>query len=205
MPAEFLLATRSRDKAAEIEAVLRTASAAQLITLAELQIATSPAEDDVEQFPTFIENAIAKAQYFARLSGYATIADDSGIMVDALGGAPGVRTKRFASDHGLTHGDTDAANNALLLEKLKDVPDADRGARYVCAAAIGWPNGDSLTAIGTCAGLIARAPKGEGGFGYDPLFLIPDLQVTFAELSAAQKNERSHRALAFRALAAHLR
>jgi XTP/dITP diphosphohydrolase len=139
LPAEFLLATRSRDKAAEIVAVLQSAATARFSTLAELALPATPAEDDVEQFQTFIDNAIAKAAYFAGVTGRATMADDSGLMVDALDGGPGVRTKRFAADHGYHGNDTDAANNRLLLERLDNVPEAQRGARYVCAAALAWP------------------------------------------------------------------
>jgi XTP/dITP diphosphohydrolase len=208
LAAEFVLATRSQDKAAEIIEVLGAASAARLITLTELGIAASPAEDDLEIRPSFLENALAKASYFARFTKQPALGDDSGLMVDALNGGPGVRTKRFAIDHGYSGAggrQLDQANNDLLLEQLRDVPDDERAAQYVCAAAVVWPNGDAISAVGTCTGVIARAPKGDGGFGYDPLFFIPELGVTFAQLSRAQKNQRSHRAHAFRALAPHVR
>ena len=206
MASEILLATRSADKAAEIVAVLASASRVRITTLTELGISPDPAEDEVEQHDTFIANAIAKAHYFAQLTGRPTIADDSGLMVDALGGLPGVRTKRFAADHGFAHSDVDQANNDLLLARLRDIVDDDRrGAQYVCAAALMTAAGDTITSVGTCAGVIARAPVGTGGFGYDPLFYFPELQVTFAELTRTQKNLYSHRARAFRALAAHLK
>jgi XTP/dITP diphosphohydrolase len=202
---EFLLATRSRDKASEILEVLAGHSGIRLHTLAELGIAPAAAEDDVENRLTFLDNALAKANYFAQKTGRATLADDSGLMVDALAGKPGVRTKRFAADHGYRGDQVDAANNDLLLQQLADVDDAGRGAQYICATALIRPDGTALTAIGTCPGRIAREPKGSAGFGYDPIFFIPDLNVTFAELTRAQKNLYSHRARAFRSLAAHLK
>jgi XTP/dITP diphosphohydrolase len=207
LASEFLLATRSFDKAAEIREVITSATTIRLVTLTDLGIESSPAEEDVENFPTFLENALAKGRYFARLTGRATLADDSGLMVDALHGGPGVRTRRFALDHGYagTGKQLDEANNNLLLEKLRDVPDEKRAAQYVCAAALVWPNHDAVAAIGTCPGTIAHERRGEGGFGYDPLFVIPELGVTFAQLSRAQKHAFSHRARAFRALAAHVR
>lgn len=207
MPPEFLLATRSADKAAEIKDIIGSATRVALITLTNLAIDPSPAEEDVENFPSFLENALAKARHFAKLTGRATLADDSGLMVDALHGAPGVRTKRFALDHGYSASgkQLDEANNDLLLEMLRDVPDEKRHAQYVCAAALVWPDQHAVTAIGTCPGVIARERKGDAGFGYDPLFVIPDLRVTFAQLSRVQKHEFSHRARAFRALAPHIR
>jgi XTP/dITP diphosphohydrolase len=205
LASEILLATRSADKAAEIIEVLATASRTRVVTLNDLGMPSNPAEDDVEQYETFIDNAIAKARYFTELTGRPTVADDSGLMVDALGGLPGVRTKRFASDHGVVTNNVDQANNDLLLARMRDVPDNRRGAQYVCAAALVGPSGETIASVGTCTGVIAQAPRGSGGFGYDPLFFFPQLDVTFAELTRAQKNQYSHRARAFRALAAHLK
>jgi XTP/dITP diphosphohydrolase len=204
---EFLLATRSTDKAAEIVEVLSSATAIRLVTLTDLGIESSPAEDDVENFPTFLENALAKGRYFAQLTGRATLADDSGLMVDAMHGGPGVRTRRYALDHGFagTGKELDQANNDLLLAQLIGVADEKREAQYVCAAALVWPTFDAVAAIGTCAGKIGYERKGDGGFGYDPLFVIPELAVTFAQLSRAEKHAFSHRARAFRALAPHIR
>jgi XTP/dITP diphosphohydrolase len=201
-----LVATRSRHKAAEIARILGRTRAFQLITLNDAGITESAAEDQLENAETFLENARAKALSFARLTGTPVLADDSGLEVFALGMAPGVRTRRFALDAGIqAEGPAlDAANNQLLLERLANVPDAQRGARYVCALSFATPAGDVLSSIGTCTGAIARVPRGSGGFGYDPLFLIPDLQITFAELSSEQKDARSHRARALRALAALL-
>lgn len=205
MAAELLVATRSGHKLAEIRAIIAPAARVDLVSLSELGIAHSAAEDDIELHSTFLANAVAKARYFAELTGRRTLADDSGIVVAALGGAPGVRTKRFAIDRGYapagTAGsDLDVANNELLVALLADTPDERRGAHYVCAAALAEPARVSATAIGTCRGVVARTPKGSGGFGYDPLFVIPDLGITFAELAPEDKNRRSHRARAVRAL-----
>ena len=208
MAPEILIATRSHDKAAEIVELVTAATSARLLTLSDLGLAPSPAEDDVENFPTFLENALAKGRYFAQLTDRPTLADDSGLMVHALHGGPGVRTKRFAIDHGYRGAggkELDTANNELLLTQLRDVPRGQRGAQYVCAGAFVRPNGEAITAIGTCTGIIAQQPQGDGGFGYDPLFLLPELGRTFAQLTRAQKHEFSHRARAFRALASHLR
>jgi XTP/dITP diphosphohydrolase len=200
----ILLATRSRHKAAEIQRILRSTTHAQLITLDEAGISESAEEDDLENEPTFIGNARAKALYFARKSSVPTIADDSGLEVRALAWGPGVRTRRFAIDAGYAgpSGDAlDEANNRLLLERLSALPEGERQARYVCAAAFAHPNGEIASAIGTAVGAIAFSPTGTGGFGYDPLFFIPDLGLTFAQLTPEQKDQRSHRARAFRALA----
>ena len=202
---EFLLATRSAHKKREVLRILGRHAAGLLITLRDLEIPESDAEDDLENADTFLGNARAKAGYFARLSGLPTIADDSGLEVDALHGRPGVHTRRFALVEGATElsGDAlDQANNELLLARMVAVPAGRRGARYVCAAALALPGGLNRCALGTCSGEIAFTPQGQGGFGYDPLFLLPDLQRTFAQLSAKQKDERSHRAHAFNALAA---
>jgi XTP/dITP diphosphohydrolase len=210
LASELLIATRSADKLKEIRAVLGSAVQARLLTLDDVAIAASPAEDDIEIHSTFIENAVAKAQYFAEISGMRVIADDSGLCVAALAGAPGVRTKRFAIDEAFVGRDVagkqlDDANNQLLLEKLRGVAESARAAHYVCAAAFADAVGRITTSLGTCTGSIAFQPRGSGGFGYDPLFLIPDLAVTFAQLSREQKHAHSHRARAFRALASHVK
>jgi XTP/dITP diphosphohydrolase len=199
----ILVATRSRHKANEIARILTRARSRQLITLNDAGIAEIPAEDELETATTFLENARAKALYFAHLSGLPVLADDSGLEVQALNNAPGVRTERFALDAGIqAAGDAlDDANNQLLLERMENVPNDQRAARYVCALCFAKPDGELFSSLGTCTGAIARAPRGSSGFGYDPLFLIPDLGITFAELSPAQKDARSHRARALRALA----
>lgn len=200
---EILVATRSQDKLDEIRAII--GRRLKLLTLDDIGIPTAAAEEEIEVFPSYIENALAKARYFAERAKTPTLADDSGLFVKALRG-PGVRTKRFAIDNGYVGVDAagkelDRANNRLLLEKMRNV--SDRAAHYVCAAV--YVSGNRFAnAIGTCSGEIALEEKGAGGFGYDPLFFIADLGVTFAQLSPAQKNERSHRARAFRAIASHI-
>jgi len=204
-PEALLIASRSTDKVREIRQLLEPTLRNQLISLTDAGLAPDPAEDEVEQFTTFRENALAKAAYFHRLSGLPVLADDSGIEVDALGGAPGVFSRRFAARPGLSGQALDLANNQLLLERLADLPPAARGARYVCAAVlIRAAEVAPLTALGTCRGTILDQPRGSNGFGYDPLFLLPELGRTFGELDTAEKHRFSHRARAFRALAASL-
>jgi XTP/dITP diphosphohydrolase len=200
--APFVLATRSGDKAREIRAILAAAGHA-LLTLEEAGLAYDPAEEEVEDADTFLGNARAKARFYAARTGRPVLADDSGLVVDALGGAPGVFSKRFSGRADLTGADLDRANNDLLLQRLEGVPLEQRTARYVCAAVLAWPDPrrQPLSAIGTCEGLIATAPEGDGGFGYDPLFLVPDLGATFGTLPPDEKNRRSHRGRAFRTLA----
>jgi XTP/dITP diphosphohydrolase len=200
---KLVLATRSRHKAREIGQILAPLDL-EVETLADLGIQETPEEDAIEAFDTFSANAVAKARYFAGMLGRVTLADDSGLRVDALNGEPGVYTKRFAGRDDLSGQALDDANNALLLEKLSGVPDEDRGARYVCCAAVAWPDGRTLTATGTVRGLIAIEPRGHNGFGYDPLFYVPQLDARFAEVPAEAKNAISHRSRAFRALAAAL-
>lgn len=155
-----------------------------------------PVPDEAGEAPetgsTFEENAIQKALYYGRQVDGWVIADDSGICVDVLGGAPGVHSARFAG----THGD-DAANNRKLLEQLRGVPEPARGAKFVCALAV-WRNDgrDVLVVRGEVAGRVTTSIRGGAGFGYDPLFYLPAVDKTFAELSQAEKNQISHRARA---------
>ncbi|HEX7049455.1 MAG TPA: RdgB/HAM1 family non-canonical purine NTP pyrophosphatase [Longimicrobiales bacterium] len=200
----ILLATRNADKAREIRQILAPIPDLQLVTLDQAGIPRTPDEDAIEVHNTFHETALAKAAYFARRADGPTLADDSGLAVDALHGAPGVRSKRFSGRTDLSGTALDDANNQLLLERLRDVPDPQRTAHYVCAVALAAPDATPLVSIGTCAGTITRTPRGTAGFGYDPLFLFPTLGVTFAEMTADEKNRRSHRARALRALAARL-
>ena len=143
---------------------------------------------------TFAENAILKARAYAAASGLLTWADDSGLEVDALGGEPGVRSSRYAGP-----GASDADRYRLLLRKMAGVPWERRTARFRCVIAIADPAGALHTAEGTCEGIIAFAPRGANGFGYDPVFYLPDRDCTMAELSPAEKNQISHRARAARA------
>jgi XTP/dITP diphosphohydrolase len=210
--AKYLIATRSSGKIREIRTILGGDSRLRIHTLEEIGLEPTPAEDEVERFQSFRENATAKALYFANLTGIPTIADDSGIAVDALGGAPGVRSKRFAEDDARANATEtppsgaalDQANNELLLRRLNGIPPQERTAHYACAAALAAPNRIILTTIGTCSGLIATEARGHAGFGYDPIFLLPDLERTFAEIPIEEKNRRSHRARAFYALRAQI-
>jgi XTP/dITP diphosphohydrolase len=144
-----------------------------------------------ENGKTFDANARLKAEAYGIAAGLATLADDSGLEVDALGGEPGVLTARFGGP-GLTPQD----RNELLLEKMKSVPDGRRQARFLCAIALAWPGKAIQSVAGICEGEIAQGPKGEGGFGYDPIFFLPEFGCTMAELPAEIKNRVSHRARA---------
>ncbi len=142
----------------------------------------------VENGASFAENALIKARAVCKATGKAALADDSGLMVDALDGAPGIYSARFAGEQ-----HDDAANNAKLLQLLEPVADADRTGRFFCAIAIVLPDGREYTVEGTCPGMILRELRGRGGFGYDPLFYVPDMDKTFAQLSMEEKNRISHR------------
>lgn len=198
----FLLATRNADKVREIQEILGPDF--PLASLQDVGAEPRPEEDEIEDGDTFHENAIAKATYFARRTGMIAIADDSGLVVHALGGEPGVNSKRFSGRNDLKGTALDNANNLHLLERLQGIPDHERTAHYVCAAAAASPQRTLFLTLGTCSGRILQRPEGEQGFGYDPLFHIPDTGVTFGSLAPDQKNHRSHRARAFRALAAQL-
>ncbi|HVY38949.1 MAG TPA: RdgB/HAM1 family non-canonical purine NTP pyrophosphatase [Polyangia bacterium] len=193
-----VVATRNRGKLRELMPLLSGAGLGlDLVTIDEL----APDAELREDGDTFEANALAKARQAAQATGLPALADDSGLEVDALGGAPGVYSARYAGP-----GANDARNNAKLLGALRDVPPPRRSGRYRCVAAFVDPvRGLELTRAGTCAGEILTAPRGDGGFGYDPLFLVPELGRTMAELPLDQKNGLSHRAAAFRALAEALR
>jgi XTP/dITP diphosphohydrolase len=190
-----VVATRNRGKLREIAALLAGAGL-DLVTIDEVAPAAELREDE----DTFEGNALAKARQAAAATGLPAIADDSGLEVDALGGAPGVWSARYAGP-----GADDARNNAKLLEALRGVPPARRSARFRCVAAfVDLARGLELCHAGACEGQVLEAPRGDGGFGYDPLFLVPALGRTMAELPLPEKNRLSHRAAAFRALAAAL-
>lgn len=155
----------------------------------------------VEDGDTFLANARRKAHAVARHTGLAALADDSGLVVDALGGLPGVRSARFAADAGASAGD--AANVALLLDRLREVAPERRAAHFHCCIVVARPDGRDLVAEGRCDGAIAAAPRGSGGFGYDPVFLFG--ARTFAEMDAAEKDRVSHRAHAVATLRPRLR
>ena len=195
----LLVATRNPGKVREIREILAAYPDLVVVGLADLGIEETAEEDALEVFETFEENALAKARYFAAKSGEPTLADDSGICVDALGGAPGVRSRRFAGEEERRGLKQDEANNAYLLRLLDGKPEAERTAHYVCAAALAWPDGAERVVLGTCDGVILEVPRGAGGFGYDPLFHLPGEGMTFGELPPARKNEISHRGKAVRA------
>ena len=154
-------------------------------------------EEPEETGATFLANASLKAAYYAKETGMISLADDSGLAVDSLNGAPGVLSARYSGSHG-----DDAANNRLVLSQLSNVPDARRTGRFLCALAIALPDGKIVaTTEGSCEGLILREEKGAGGFGYDPLFWSPVLKKTLSEATSDEKNSVSHRGNALRALA----
>lgn len=203
---KLLVATRSKDKMIEIRQILADVPDLTVVDLEDVGIPEDPVEDDLEVFDTFEENALAKARHFFDLAGIATVADDSGIEIDALDGRPGVRTKRFAPDAGLEGQARDDANNRYMLEQLAGVEPDARTARYVCVAALLTDAAaDPIFCRGEAPGVIVSEPRGSGGFGYDPFVLDTELGVTFAEMVPEQKNARSHRGAAFRALADVLR
>ena len=194
----LLLATRNPHKVREISELLR-GTAVELSSLADLEIADLPGEDEVEIYDTFEQNALAKARFYRKHTGWAVLADDSGLCVDALGGGPGVRSRRFASDHGRHGPDQDEANNDCLLDLLGERSGRERAAHYRCAVAC-VSDDRTLIVNGRVDGEIAPERRGSGGFGYDPLFLLPDRGLTFGELPADVKASCSHRAEAIRSL-----
>lgn len=185
---KVLAATTNQGKIREISDILERAGIS-IVSLAELGLALDVLEDG----ETFEENAIKKAAAFRDASGMSALADDSGLCVDALGGAPGVFSARYAGP-----GAQDQDNISLLLERLKGIQ--NRGARFVCVAALALADGRLITARGEFEGLIIDTPRGAGGFGYDPIFLDPLTGKTFAELSSDEKNRMSHRHRALEAL-----
>ena len=197
----LLLATRSADKVREIRQILGGAGAV-VVSLDEAHVGWTSAEEKIEEFDSFLANARAKAEYFAKLTGLPIVADDSGLEVLSLGGQPGVRSKRFAPDSGrLTGKALDAANNAELQRRLFGAPTPRRRASYVCVAVLVRGAGTVPEAFtGRCWGYILEAPRGTHGFGYDPLFEVIEYHRTFGELSSLVKTCLSHRARAARQL-----
>ncbi|MEU5720726.1 RdgB/HAM1 family non-canonical purine NTP pyrophosphatase [Micromonospora sp. NPDC047738] len=190
-----LLATRNRKKLVELQRILDGALGAHRIALLGL--------DDVEEYPelpetglTFGENALIKAREGCRRTGLPTIADDSGLAVDALNGMPGVFSARWAGRHG-----DDRANFQLVLDQIADLADEHRGAAFVCTVALVLPSGKEHLVDGRQPGRLLRAPRGDGGFGYDPIFLGDGQERTNAELTPEEKDAVSHRGKALRELA----
>jgi XTP/dITP diphosphohydrolase len=200
---KLLAATRSAGKQPEIRRMLEPAGT-DVVFPEEIGLGETPAEDALELGETFEANARRKAEYFARLSGLPTLADDSGLEVFSLGGAPGVRSRRWAGATGPREA-VDAANNAELLRRLSGAPEARRRARYRCVLVLlRTPDAVPERFEGVCGGRILEQPRGSGGFGYDPLFFSDELGRTFGEATAEEKDAVSHRGRALRALAAAL-
>jgi len=204
----LLLATRSADKAREIRQILKEAGCtAEVVSLEEAHVAWVSAEEEIEDQDSFLGNARKKAEYFAKLTGLPTVADDSGIEVLSLLGKPGVKSRRFAPNAGqLTGKQLDEANNAELLRRLLGANEQRRRASYTCVAVLlRRTNAPPEAFTGSCWGRILEAPRGAGGFGYDPLFYFEELGRTFAELTPEEKHRVSHRGEAFRLLAEALK
>lgn len=191
-----MLATRNRHKVEELRAILAA-------TGVEVELVGADEFPDLPDVPetgvTFAENALLKAVDVADRTGLPAIADDSGLCVDVLGGAPGIFSARWAGKHG-----DDAANLDLLLGQLADIADEHRQAHFACAAALALPDGRRVVREGRIDGVLVHARRGGNGFGYDPIFLPDGYDRTTAEMSAAEKNAISHRTRAFRALARDL-
>lgn len=198
MTARVVLASRNDAKLAELRRVICAADVA-------VELVALPAGDEVaETGATFEENALIKARDAVRVTGLPAVADDSGLAVDALAGMPGVLSARWSGRVGGPRAERDAANNALVLAQLADIPDERRGAAFVCAAAVVTPGGRERVVIGEMRGRLRREPRGANGFGYDPLFVADGAAVTNAELTPAEKDAISHRGRAFRSLVAML-
>ena len=195
MTRRLLLATRNPKKLAELRRIL-----AAEVGSADLEIVglddVPPYQEAPETGATFADNALLKARAAARHTGLPAVADDSGLAVDALGGMPGVFSARWSGRHG-----NDRANLDLVLDQISDVDDAHRGAVFICSAVLVLPAGREFTVDGEMRGRVTRAPRGDGGFGYDPIFVADGEARTNAELSPGEKDAISHRGKAFRALA----
>lgn len=190
----LLIGSRNRGKAAELSALLEELDW-DVLTLNEFPEVPEPVEDGA----TFEENALKKARYFSERFGVCCVADDSGLVVDALGGAPGVFSARYS---GLNA--TDVTNNEKLLAALKDVPEQGRTARFVCCAVLVCPGSEPHVEMGLAEGSIAGSPRGGRGFGYDPLFVPAGFDRTFGEMEISEKHSLSHRGKALRKLRAYL-
>lgn len=182
------MATHNRHKVEELQRILEPLG---------IEVTTAELPEVEETGATFEENAELKARSACLATGLPSVADDSGIAVDALGGAPGVHSARYAGPDA-----TDADRNHKLLAELRDVPDEMRTARFVSAVCCAFPGGEALTVTGVCEGRVAHAPRGSDGFGYDPIFLVGE--KTYAELTPSEKDAVSHRGKALRLLAARL-
>ena len=191
---QLIFASNNAGKIREVQAILKTCPGMEDVTLLSLK-EIGFTEDIVEDGVTFEENALIKARTIARL-GYTCIADDSGLEVDALDGAPGVYSARYSGGHG-----NDLENNRLVLKNLEGVPDEKRTARFTCAIACAKPDGTAFTVRASCEGRILHAEEGDGGFGYDPLFYVEQYGKTLASVTPEEKNAISHRGKALRLFA----
>ena len=187
---KYIIATHNMKKRNELARILEPLGV-EVLTAEQAGVELTDVE---ETGTTFEENARLKSESGCKETGMPCIGDDSGLMVDALDGAPGVYSARYAGDHG-----NDPANIALLLENMKDVPDEKRTARFMCTVCCTYPDGSEIVVSGKCEGKIGYEPKGDGGFGYDPVFMVGD--KSFAELPAEEKDKISHRGNALKALA----
>ena len=194
----ILIATRNPHKLEEIRELVGDLPH-EFLSLTEAGVEEREEERDIEVHDSFVGNAAAKARYYHERTGLPTVADDSGLCVDALDGRPGVHTKRFAPERLAEEHGRDEANNRHLLRLLEGTPERERGAEYRCVVAVETED-DSFVVRGKVRGRIALEPAGTGGFGYDPVFLLPDRGKTFGQLPARVKQERSHRAEAIRKL-----
>ena len=187
---QVVIATKNKGKAKDFEALFQPLGF-EVVTMFDV----APDMEIEETGTTFEENAVLKAETLAKELNMIVIADDSGLAVDALDGAPGVYSARYAGDH------DDEANIVKVLEKLAGVPEEKRTARFMCALAIAGPEIDTTTVFGTCEGIISEEKRGTNGFGYDPIFFIPELGRAMAELTPEEKGAISHRGNAIRKLA----
>ncbi len=200
--ARLVLATHSRGKLFELNEILGAALAEQGLALAPGMVLTAAdvgALEPVEDGVTFEQNALIKARALAAATGLPAVGDDSGLVVDVMGAAPGIFSARWAGRHG-----DDQANLDLLLGQLAEVPAPHRGARFVCCAALVVPGAAEVVRVGEMVGSLLTAPRGSGGFGYDPIFCPDGESRSTAEMAPAEKNAISHRGQAFRALAPFL-
>jgi XTP/dITP diphosphohydrolase len=193
----LLLATRNQHKLGELRRILDAAGLPGVTVLGLADVPSFPEAPEIGA--TFEENAVAKARDAAAATGLLSVADDSGLAVDALNGMPGVLSARWSGRHG-----NDAANTALVLDQMSDVPDERRGGGFVCAAALVWPSGAQVVVCGQWRGTIVREPRGGNGFGYDPIFRPDGWDITSAEMAPDQKDALSHRGQAMRLVVGHL-
>lgn len=191
---QYLVATGNRHKTEAIRGIL----AEYPVTLTDLT-EHAPIPEPAEDGETFLDNALIKSRYYSRITGLKAMADDSGLEIDALDGRPGVLSARYAGDN-TPHSE----KMARILEEMADIPEGRRTARFRCVASVTFPDGREYHADGSMEGVIAFEPRGEGGFGYDPIVFIPELGCTVAELTPEQKDSFSHRGIAFRGLMAKM-